>query len=68
MEYAIPGGLIGVGTTLDPAYTKGNKLTGQIITLPGKNLRISSRIGVIMDVNTTINLSPGYLTLVNLDY
>ncbi len=46
MEYAIPGGLIGVGTTLDPAYTKGNKLTGQIITLPGKNLRISSRIEV----------------------
>ena len=46
MDYAIPGGLIGVGTTIDPAYTKGNKLTGQIITNPGKNLPITSNITV----------------------
>ena len=46
MEYAIPGGLIGVGTTLDPAYTKGNKLTGQIITYPGENLTIASKLEI----------------------
>jgi translation initiation factor 2 subunit 3 len=46
MSYAIPGGLIGVGTTLDPAYTKGNKLTGQIITSPGKHLPIVSSITI----------------------
>ena len=46
MSYAIPGGLIGVGTTLDPAYTKGNKLTGQIITNPGKHLPIVSLITI----------------------
>lgn len=46
MSYAIPGGLIGVGTTLDPAYTKGNKLIGQIITNPGKHLPIVSIITI----------------------
>ena len=46
MEYAIPGGLIGIGTLLDPAYTKGNKLTGQIVTKPGENLHIASRIKI----------------------
>jgi len=43
-DYAIPGGLIGIGTLIDPAYTKNNKLTGQIITRPGENLPISDEI------------------------
>lgn len=46
MDFAIPGGLLGVGTTLDPAYTKGNKLTGQIITHPGENLTIASKLEI----------------------
>jgi len=44
MNYAIPGGLIGVGTTLDPAYTKANQLVGQIITRPGEHLKIVDKI------------------------
>jgi translation initiation factor 2 subunit 3 len=43
-DYAIPGGLIGVGTLIDPAYTKSNSLTGQIITKPGEHLSVSSEI------------------------
>lgn len=38
LQYAIPGGLIAVGTTLDPTLTRHNKLVGQTIgdigTLP----------------------------------
>lgn len=44
MDYAIPGGLIGVGTTLDPAYTRANQLVGQIITRPGEHLKIVDKI------------------------
>ena len=37
LDYAIPGGLIGIGTELDPFLCKANKLVGQIITYPGKH-------------------------------
>jgi len=33
LKLAIPGGLIGVGTKLDPALTKQNRLVGQIVGL-----------------------------------
>ncbi|CCW64588.1 unnamed protein product [Phytomonas sp. EM1] len=31
LEFAIPGGLIAVGTSLDPALTRQNKLCGQVL-------------------------------------
>ncbi len=34
--YAIPGGLIGVGTLLDPSYTIADSLVGNIIGYPGQ--------------------------------
>jgi translation initiation factor 2 subunit 3 len=33
--YAIPGGLIGVGTNIDPALTRQNKLVGNLVGAPG---------------------------------
>lgn len=36
LEYAIPGGLIGVGLNIDPVLTIGDKLVGQVLGLPGK--------------------------------
>lgn len=30
LEEAIPGGLIGIGTELDPALTRSNRLVGQV--------------------------------------
>lgn len=35
-EEADPGGLLGVGTTLDPSITKGDSLAGQILGEPGE--------------------------------
>lgn len=29
--YAVPGGLIGVGLTVDPTLTRSNKLVGQVL-------------------------------------
>ncbi|KXS45053.1 MAG: translation initiation factor IF-2 subunit gamma [Methanolobus sp. T82-4] len=35
VEEATPGGLLAVGTTLDPSLTKSDTLTGQVAGLPG---------------------------------
>ncbi|TXT62803.1 MAG: Translation initiation factor 2 subunit gamma [Promethearchaeota archaeon] len=35
LEEARPGGLIGLGTTLDPALTKGDALIGHLVGFPG---------------------------------
>lgn len=35
LEFAVPGGLIGVGTSLDPSLTKKDFLKGQVIGHPG---------------------------------
>jgi translation initiation factor 2 subunit 3 len=35
VEEATPGGLLGVGTGLDPSYTKGDALAGQVAGTPG---------------------------------
>ncbi|WP_368280507.1 translation initiation factor IF-2 subunit gamma [Halalkalicoccus subterraneus] len=35
VDRAVPGGLLGVGTGLDPSLTKGDALAGQIAGLPG---------------------------------
>lgn len=35
LTHAIPGGLIGVGTTLDPFYCKGDKLVGMVMGVKG---------------------------------
>ncbi|PSP92646.1 translation initiation factor IF-2 subunit gamma [Halobacteriales archaeon QS_4_62_28] len=35
VEQATPGGLLGVGTGLDPAITKGDALAGQVAGIPG---------------------------------
>jgi len=34
LQYAVPGGLIGVGTKLDPALTRGDRLLGQVLGRP----------------------------------
>ncbi len=46
MEFAIPGGLIGIGTKLDPSLCKSDNLIGQIITYPGDNIPITTFISV----------------------
>jgi translation initiation factor 2 subunit 3 len=30
LQYAVPGGLIGVGTTVDPTLTRADRLVGQV--------------------------------------
>lgn len=33
LQYAVPGGLIGVGTKVDPTLTRGDRLVGQVLGL-----------------------------------
>lgn len=44
LEYAIPGGLIGIGTTMDPAMTRANRLVGHIAGRPGTLPPITKQI------------------------
>jgi translation initiation factor 2 subunit 3 len=46
LDIAIPGGLIGIGTTLDPSLCKSNKLVGQIATKIGASFQISTKIKI----------------------
>jgi translation initiation factor 2 subunit 3 len=36
LEYAVPGGLIGVGTQIDPTLCRADRLVGQVLGLVGK--------------------------------
>jgi len=35
LQFAVPGGLIGVGTKVDPTYTRADRLVGQVLGHPG---------------------------------
>jgi len=36
LMFAVPGGLIGVGTVIDPTLTRADRLVGQVLGLKGK--------------------------------
>ncbi|OEH75923.1 eukaryotic translation initiation factor 2 gamma [Cyclospora cayetanensis] len=36
LQFAVPGGLIGVGTRVDPTLTRADRLVGQVLGHPGK--------------------------------
>eukprot|EP01071_Lankesteria_metandrocarpae_P007189 Lankesteria_metandrocarpae@DN4610_c0_g1_i4.p3 len=36
LQFAVPGGLIGVGTKIDPVLTRADRLVGQVLGHPGK--------------------------------
>mmetsp|Transcript_41021 Transcript_41021/g.116166 ORF Transcript_41021/g.116166 Transcript_41021/m.116166 type:complete len:461 (-) Transcript_41021:164-1546(-) len=36
LKFAVPGGLIGVGTKIDPTLTRGDRLVGHVLGHPGK--------------------------------
>ncbi|CAN0447088.1 unnamed protein product, partial [Scytosiphon promiscuus] len=35
LKFAVPGGLIGVGTRVDPTLTRADRLVGQVLGLKG---------------------------------
>jgi translation initiation factor 2 subunit 3 len=36
LQYAVPGGLVGVGTKIDPTLTRADRLVGQVLGLEGR--------------------------------
>jgi translation initiation factor 2 subunit 3 len=36
LQYAVPGGLIGVGTRIDPTLTRADRLVGQVLGIKGQ--------------------------------
>eukprot|EP01059_Diplonema_ambulator_P017416 TRINITY_DN29428_c0_g1_i1.p1 TRINITY_DN29428_c0_g1~~TRINITY_DN29428_c0_g1_i1.p1 ORF type:complete len:469 (+),score=137.57 TRINITY_DN29428_c0_g1_i1:64-1470(+) len=46
LEYAVPGGLIGIGTKIDPTLTRADRLVGQVLGEPGKLPEIYSELEI----------------------
>ena len=51
LDIAVPGGLIGIGTTIDPYFGKDNKLVGQTAGKPGTLPEIYRKIKLQFDEN-----------------
>jgi translation initiation factor 2 subunit 3 len=46
LMYAVPGGLIGVGTTIDPTLTRSDRLVGQVLGLKGHLPEVFSEVEI----------------------
>ena len=46
LQFAVPGGLIGVGTRIDPTLTRADRLVGQVLGLKGKLPDVFSEIEI----------------------
>lgn len=46
LQYAVPGGLIGVGTKVDPTLTRADRLVGQVLGLRGYLPEVFSEIEI----------------------
>lgn len=46
LQYAVPGGLIGVGTRIDPTLTRADRLVGQVLGLRGKLPQVFAEIEI----------------------
>lgn len=57
IEYAIPGGLIGIGTSMDPFFSGSNRLVGQIM----------GKIGSLPDIFSDINVKVKRLRRFDMD-
>lgn len=47
LEFAVPGGLIGVGTSMDPMLTRADRLVGQVL----------GDVGTLPDVFTELEIN-----------
>lgn len=47
LQYAVPGGLIGVGTTVDPTLTRADRLVGQVL----------GEVGALPDIFTELEIN-----------
>ena len=58
LQFAVPGGLIGVGTTIDPTLTRADRLVGQVLGEVGELPDVFVELEVI---KSTHFLSLNYL-------
>jgi translation initiation factor 2 subunit 3 len=48
LESALPGGLVGLGTDIDPYYCKKNGLVGHVVGLPGQMPNVYTEINIML--------------------
>jgi len=66
LQYAIPGGLLGVQLTIDPSLTAKDALIGNILTYQdNNNYKIYESIDVTIELNTNISLQKNDAIIIN---
>lgn len=65
LDYAIPGGLIGVGTNIDPYLTKGDRLVGQVLGLVGTLPNVYEKIEIEFYLTKKYNLMTREILTIN---
>jgi len=66
LQFAVPGGLIGVGTTMDPTLTRADRLVGQVLGEVGSlpDVYIELEVGVFFAAKYHQGLSKMLLFLI----
>lgn len=56
LQFAVPGGLIGVGTTMDPTLTRADRLVGQVLGEVGSLPEVFVELEVKKNVSSYFKL------------
>lgn len=64
LQFAVPGGLIGVGTTMDPTLTRADRLVGQVLGEVGSLPDVFVELEVCLMPSFHPNIIMIYMTIV----
>ena len=54
LQFAVPGGLIGVGTMIDPTLTRADRLVGQVLGSVGLGLGLTLALALALTLTLTL--------------
>ncbi|CAD6257881.1 unnamed protein product [Miscanthus lutarioriparius] len=66
LQFAIPGGLIGVGTTMDPTLTRADRLVGELLPPPEATGREAVRTSGTERASRVSKLAKGEILMLNI--
>ena len=57
LQFAVPGGLIGVGTMIDPTLTRADRLVGQVLGSAGLGLGLTLTLTLTLALALALTLT-----------
>ena len=68
LMFAVPGGLIGVGTVIDPTLTRADRLVGQVLGLKGKLPDVFIEVSLCCPVSLSLSRSHTFSLTIDCPY